>query len=958
MLSIAPIRDSGAAVAYFEKDDYYTKGEGEGAWYGKGAETLGLAGPITREAFANVLEGRLADGINLGRMRDGELEHHPGWDLTFSAPKSVSIAAEVGGDERLFDAHDAAVKAALDWLQENAASTRTRGFFGATKDIQTDNLVIALFQHDTSREQDPQLHTHSVVANATQREDGKWASLDSRDLYTFKMAVGNIYRAELAQQVQKLGYHIERTSSDGRFELQGVSGDLLDEFSTRRQQIEKAMEERGMEGAEQAAKATLMTRASKENYPREDLLGEWLVRAGPERPAIAHLVAAARSAGDVRSAAPFRPEKAVESATDRLSEAEAVFTRAELIRWSLAAAMGRGTIDTIEAATVLETASGALEKTRIGRNDAFTTPKARSQEKRISESVQNGFNTMPRMVPGAALQAALAGSTLDGAQREALELVATSRDRYVAIVGRPGTGKSYLMNETRQLLEAHGKTVIGMAQNSEAARKLEQDSGIKSGTLHKQLRTAYSDLKKLGGGGQEAAATRANYANQVWIVDEATQVGSRSMRRLTAAADKLGFRVVLIGDPQQLAAIDAGKPFELMLKAGMKHVELDDIRRQKNPEHLKAVRAAIKGDMATAMQTLAGDTQEIGDRKERIAAILTTWRALEDKRADTYMLTAGAAEKGMLNDGARAILRGEGKLAGEAPAKQLGRVFARAADKKESFTYQVGDVVRFGAPVKSLDIKSGEYLRVAAINKNTNQVTLAGVDADGKDPVIQWNPRQAGTGNRGAELFRPRDSSAAPGETIRWTRNDPKPPPEASPNDKIRLNNGQLLTVLSIKDGKMEVRTAAGDVKTIDASTAAGQHWEHAYASTVYSSQGGTANHVLVNAESGKGELFSQKAFLVAISRQRETLTLFTDNNESFQQNIERHLGSKTSVIESRGQLIQDRVVAMLERMEAEFRGERVTPAPSAGKAPEKAPEPVPGWGERGQDRTERELGF
>ena len=171
MLSIKNITDSGAAVSYFEKDDYYAGKEdgpsSEGVWWGKGAERMGLQGPVDREQFRALLEGHLPDGTELGTVRErgGEKVHTPGWDLTFSAPKSVSILAEVGGDERLLQAHDEAVRETLAWMQDNITGYRKRDWLGI-RHQEGDNLAVALFQHHTSRSKDPQLHTHAVVANA------------------------------------------------------------------------------------------------------------------------------------------------------------------------------------------------------------------------------------------------------------------------------------------------------------------------------------------------------------------------------------------------------------------------------------------------------------------------------------------------------------------------------------------------------------------------------------------------------------------------------------------------------------------------------------------------------------------------------------------------------------------------------------------------------------------------
>ena len=237
--SIGVIASSSQGVSYYERDGYYAKDDPahkEGnAWAGKGAEALDLTGPVDPDTFQAVLEGKVPDGPHLGkRGRDGEIQHRPGRDVTLSAPKSVSLVALVGRDDRIVAAHDRAVTRTLAWVERNAIETRMQDkASGAMVHAGGQKMVAATFRHDTSRNLDPQLHTHAVVANMVQGEDRKWRTMVNDGLYRSKMAIGAVYRAELARGLKNVGYGIEKTHRDGRFEIAGVSRDVVDGFSTR-----------------------------------------------------------------------------------------------------------------------------------------------------------------------------------------------------------------------------------------------------------------------------------------------------------------------------------------------------------------------------------------------------------------------------------------------------------------------------------------------------------------------------------------------------------------------------------------------------------------------------------------------------------------------------------------------------------------------------------------------------
>ncbi|MCY4407453.1 MAG: relaxase domain-containing protein [Rhodospirillaceae bacterium] len=322
MLSIGALSSAAQGASYYEHDGYYAKDDPEhrdaSAWAGRGAEELGLKGPVGAETFRAVLEGRVPDGSDtrLGRRgKDGEIAHRPGRDLTFSAPKSVSIAALVGGDRRIVDAHDRAVAATLAWVERNAAETRMKDpDTGRMVRAGNQKIVAATFRHDTSRNLDPQLHTHSVVVNMVKGEDGKWRSMANESLYANQKLIGMLYRSELAAGLGKLGYGIEKTHADGRFEIAGVSREAVEAFSSRRAEIEAAMEARGLGASADnpgiAERAALMTRAKKRDIDRDELSGVWQKQA-----ADLGLHTGALVAGAVQRSGPAEREAAPEPAT-------------------------------------------------------------------------------------------------------------------------------------------------------------------------------------------------------------------------------------------------------------------------------------------------------------------------------------------------------------------------------------------------------------------------------------------------------------------------------------------------------------------------------------------------------------------------------------------------------------------------------------------------------------------
>jgi ATP-dependent exoDNAse (exonuclease V) alpha subunit len=482
-------------------------------------------------------------------------------------------------------------------------------------------------------------------------------------------------------------------------------------------------------------------------------------------------------------------------------------------------------------------------------------------------------------------------------------MILSSQDRIVGVLGRPGTGKTFMLGEARTLLADRGLNMVGMAMNAEAARQLESSAGMKSKTISRHLKSLSEDAARLRGTDPaQAAEIRSTYAAQVWVIDEASQVNNEKMRRLTTLAEKLGARLVLVGDPDQLGAIQAGKPFARMLANGMQHREMDEIRRQADPRHISAIRDVLAKDFGAAMEKLAPETREIADRSERLRAMVATWSATGEARDSTLMLSARNTTRTELNDMARDVLRSEGRLVGEQPAKQLQSVYAQRADTALASTYRPGHIVQFPRALKTLGVDAGTYARVESVNVRDGVVLL---DVGGRR--VPWAPGQvAGGAKMPPAIFVAHETTIAAGERIIWTKNDAS----------LDLTNGQRLTVLATDARRMTVRTEDGRRIEIDRGADSGRHWEHGYSTTIYKSQGQTAAQVLVDASSSDKALLTQKSFLVAVSRQTEGLTLYTDSAEKLRNTVSERAGDKLSAIDSRISIfdVTDRAIAQAFR--------------------------------------------
>ena len=899
--SIGALTSAVQGVSYYERDGYYAKDDPDhraaSAWFGTGAAEAGLKGPVDAHAFRRVLEGTVPDGSGrqLGRMgKDGERAHRPGRDLTLSAPKSVSLAALVGGDPRVVEAHDRAVARTLAWFEKNVAETRM-------KDPETGRMVrtggqktvIATFRHDTSRNFDPALHTHAVIANMVKGADGKWRSMSNERLYDSKMLLGAMYRSELAGGLARLGYGIEKTHADGRFEIAGVSRTVIEAFSTRRAEILAAMEERKLgdpaDSPRLAERAALMTRAGKRDIDRDEVGGLWQKQAaelgfdanalvaeaaskstapakdGPEAvpeqagaPDRAAPAAAPNTDGgagldaerDERSGpdggpapdpgsgagtsrSPGRMAEAVAWAVAHLADREAVFARTDLLAAALAWNPGAVQVGDVEREVAALEAAGTLHAARLpGAEDRLTTDRAVANEKETIALMQAGQGRGGGAMRVRAVDKALRNGPLTHGQKEAVKLILSSGDRVVGVQGYAGSGKTTMLNRARTLLEKKGREVRGLAPSASAARTLEGEAGIASETLQRFL-MRYNGVAEGRMTKKGKREMRAAFARTTLVVDEGSLASTVQARDLLRIADALRIpRVVLVGDEKQLDAVDAGKPFAQLQGAGMQTATMDEIMRQRDPALKEAVEATLKGDIVRAFEKLGDNVAEV--KPDNLAgAAAARWLALPpEQRANTGLMAPSHSLREGINEIVRERLVGDGAVHG--PAMTGERLISKGytnAEKALAANYTAGDVVAFHRPYKRLGVEKGDELRVANVDRGAGVVNLAGKHGE----PVAWEAGRLAAHAGGVEVYRTEEMELRAGDRIRWTRND----------IGLGLVNSQTAEVADVRGGTVTFRLEDGRMLDLRGGDAQLRHVDRAWASTVHAFQGRTVDRVI-----------------------------------------------------------------------------------------------------------------
>ena len=878
MQTTTPITNAIGAKSYFEKDDYYTRdGSSEGrAWIGKGAEILDLH-EVDPGTFQAILEGKDTKGtILVAPASNGE--HRSGWDLHFAPSKSVSMVWAFGSDRErsdMMESHHKAVESVMKYVEENLIEARATDK-GTTTRVATGNTVAARFDHYTSRELDPQLHSHVVVANMTRRKDGEWRAIANEKIFNRELLTA-LYENELAAELKDRGYAVTMEKHDtgnSRYaRIEGIDERIIGHFGKRQDQIDQAIEALkehypNASVGELRQMACLQTRQPKKTIDRDVLHASWdkqLEGLGYSKGDLSRGLFR-QSEREPPKGPNLTPWDTVHMACLAINEQESTFTREDVMK--TAARLSAGSHRNSDLEKAFHDLKGHTIVTLDKGSGIYTTRDMKRIERGIVAAVKKGHEVVPSIfsIDQAEERTNRLYPHLTKDQRNALCHILTSQDRVIGIQGDAGTGKTTMLDAARQELEGAGYRVRGLAFTGKAAKELNAGAGVGSTTLH-------SFLPKID------TPEFTPSAKEAWFIDEVSMVGSKQMSELIKASEKVNARLVFIGDTKQLQSIEAGRMFHKLQETGaMKTVHMKETLRQKDEDY-KAIVAdiAIKRiDSAFEKMERKGKVHEITDDSQRRAAIVTEFTSKKDYR-NVLVVTPLNRDRNELNGRIRDTLMQKSMLKGEEHTftvrepKSMG-----PTDRRFIESYSIGDIIRTNGSVKGLKI--GTEGTVLRIDRQTRHVTILTREGIMKDINIHEHGHNLRTYQE---------------KSIRFTRGD----------KVVFLNNDRTLGVQNGLTGEITSIDQRGNI-TVKRDNRKDVKWnlrhrynylDHGYAVTDYKSQGQTSREVIFNVNTERTTSFN--SFYVAATRGRDNLHVYTNDPVKLKEQV-KHEALKTSTLD------------------------------------------------------------
>ncbi len=873
MLTLSKPLSASQAQAYHREQfanaqaNYYTKGETiRSEWHGKLADKWGLRGEVEEQQFSRLANGQHPiTGEQLVRRRTAleymsprgvrvrTMEHRAGWDATFSAPKSVSLTALVGGDERVRQAHRESVWLALDEL-EKYVQARLGGNNPAET---TGKWVTACFEHDSARPVDgyaaPHLHTHNVFFNVTETGKGKTRALQERELYRSGQYATAIYRSELAVHLRRLGYEIEHGKSH-QPEIGGFAREYIEASSPRRQQIKEQKEQLEQLGLSRAAAeqiAFYQTREGKlpaiTHEQMRDKHREMAARFGNQPERIVRQ-AQQRSLEEYK---PARAEQSIESALnacEKSFEHRALVDERELMRDSLRRSMGHASFAEVRDRFERRIESGNLiERDSKSPARAFTTKEIIAYQLDTIAMMRAGKNQHETLVgPQAWRELEDKQIHLTVSQRAAIEQILSSQDKIMGLEGVADSGKTSPLTTIREAAEGDGYQVQGLASTLRAARKL-AESGVKSGTLQQHLRREVQPDS-----GQK----------RLYLLNESSLTRTKQVNELL---HRLGEedRILVVGDAWHHEAVKTGRLYHHLREAGMQTARLGDIVQPRGPVLEEAVERLARSDVFGAVENLDrhGRLHEVLNRTERLAEMAREY--VREPKA-TLAISPDNESRRELN----ALIRREMQERGEVSQEQhklfvLDSQEMNSADKQWAAEYAVGDVVRYKRGNKVLGIDPGEYACVENVDATSNLITIERENGEHQT----YDPRRLS----GVTVYREVEREFSVGDRVQFT----------APSKGLHVVNRELGTIEKINDaGDIQIRMDSG--RAVAFNIREHPHLEQGYAVTSHISQGQTAARVLIDVNIEKSEqLMTGSLAHVLISCGQYEVQIYTkDRNE------------------------------------------------------------------------------
>lgn len=889
------VRDSADATkAYYTeglaRGDYYAEGqEVAGAWGGKGAERLGLSGPVDREAFAALAENRHPETGERLTLRT-KANRVCGWDFNFHVPKSVSLVHAMTGDERILDAFRESVSEAMAEV-ESEASARVRKA-GADGLRRTEAVVTASFTHFTARPvdgvPDPHLHQHVYVFNSTwDAEEGAWKALKLEEIMRAAPYYEALFINSMARRLQDIGYEVVRKGKF--FELEGVPKETVEMFSRRTRRIEARAAELGISDDRAKSRLGAQTRERKakafEMSRLRELWGERLTPA--ERAALVELSARARrreremdrgrlrnppgAERDAERGAEHGPERYAERnagrgggraarttedalwyAIEHCFERRSVAERYRFLEAGLRFGMGWVDAKALKEGAARLTSEGRelLELMSAGRR-MLTTPRVLGEERAIVERVRGGIDRCEPLAP----DHAPGNPTLTAEQAEAVRFVLESRDRVTGVIGKAGTGKTTLIREAVLGMASASRKAVVLAPTADAAHVVLRREGFEKAETVAMLLA--SD------------ALREEYRDGVWWVDEAGQLSVRSMLQVLELAERYGARVVLSGDTRQHGSVERGDAFRIMLEhGGLRAASLTRNRRQEG-RFREAVDHLGRGKFAEGYRILdeLGAIKELPAEAERHRALAREYVAAVEAGESVLVVSPTHAEGRRVTEVLRDELKGQGRIGDERELRTLRRLDLTRAELADQRSYEPGQVVHFQRSAPGFS--PGERLTVTRVDPERAVVE---VSRPGRERA-ELDLREV---SGALELLQPETIRVGAGDLVRLSKN------VKTLDGRFKVTNRSVHRVSGF--------TPRGDIKLEGGKVLSREvaFLDHGYVLTSQASQGRTVDRCLIAQGSESLGASSQEQAYVSVGRPRRMVSWYVHDKAAVFEACER----------------------------------------------------------------------
>lgn len=893
MLRITVNKSSSGAKKYYS-ETYYNEGQSKqldyysekdqtiGLWGGKAAEKLGLNDAIRKSDFAALCDNKRPDNGKTLTGRTNE-NRRVGYDFTFNASKSISLAYSFAPDEEKKNILAAFRESVRDSMTEIETGMQARvRDKGNNENRETGNIAYGEFVHFSTRPidgvPDPHLHSHCFVFNATHDEkSNKWKAGQFRQIKEDAPYYEAFFHSKLAEKLQNIGYQVER--SENGFELKGVSKETIDKFSRRTKEIEEHAKEKGITDNKAKSDIGSRTRESKRaEISAEKQFEHWQARLTKEE------LSQLRNLKSDSSCSGKNEDKAKTALDYSLShhmERKSVASDKEILATAIKSSIGKATPEQIkkELGEKKEVFS-IKEKLRT----FITTQEALNEEKQL---IQNANSYQGKFAP-INEQYEFKANYLNGQQKEAITHALTTQDGLTIISGKAGTGKTTLMKEVQQGIREAGKEIFAFAPSAEASRVVQRKEGFENANTVASL--------------IQNDKTHSQLKNQIIWVDEAGLLSNKDMNKVFSIAKEQSARIILSGDTKQHNSVQRGDALRVIQKySGVKPITVSRIQRQKESLYKRAVKLFSKSDVEKGFSQLdkIGSINEIENDKERIKGVANDYcaSAFSGKKEKNILVVSPTHKEGeRVTKEIRNQLKELGKLEGnDREFTTLKNLQYTSAQKNEIENYKEGMILSFHQNIKG--VQAGSKLRVTRIDGKS----VLASDGNGKAHNISL------ANSDRYNVFEERTTSIAKGDKIRITSN-------GKTMEGVHLFNGGTYNVKGFdRQGNIRLSNGARLPKTYG-------HFTNGYVMTSHSSQGKTADKVIISQSSLSKRASSMEQFYVSVSRGRQAVSIYTNNKKGLLDAIKQTTQRKAAIEllpkkKQQNMLMQNSRSLMLSRM-------------------------------------------